>query len=194
MSLRTLDVDTAAALEARFGAPRWLVELAFESGTSRFWNGMGTLSALGHDWVGTGRLATLQPIAEAQGTVAGGISMTLAIVPTVEIPDAPDAFLDIVLTENFQGRPGTVYQAMLDPVTLALKGTPFQRFRGYLDVAEDSELPGAAVLRLTMESRMIDLEVARKRTYTPEDQKAVYPGDTFFDEVASLQNREIILK
>lgn len=194
MTSRTLDQDTADALEAKYGAPRYLVEIVFDSGTARYWNGVGTLTALGEQWLGVGRLGRIEPIGEGQDTVAQGLAFTLTVIPTPEMPDAPDAFLTIALSEEYQGRPCTVYQAQLDPDTRSLKGNPFVRFRGYLDVMEDSELPGAAQLRVAAESRMIDLERPRKRTYTPEDQKALYPGDTFFDDVAALQNREIHLK
>lgn len=192
--MRPLPQEVADALAAREGAPRWLIEIAFDSGTTRLWNGIGTLTALGHEWTGAGRLGGIEPIEETGDTVAAGVVMSLAIVPTEEVPDAPDAFLNIALAEEYQGRRCTIYQAMLDPETLTLVQEPFVRFRGYLDVMEDVELPGAAVLRVTAENRLIDLERPRKRFYTPEDQKAAYPGDTFFDEVASLQNREIVLK
>ena len=194
MTGRSLTVPVSDALGEPVGAPRWLVEIVFDSGTTRLWNGFGDLTALGQVWTGAGRLGSIAPIKETQDAVATGLVFELLILPTPEIPDAPDAFLNIALSEEYQGRPVTVYQAQLDPDTLALIDDPFVRFRGYLDVVEDSEVPGAAVLRVTAENRLVDLERPRRRTYTPEDQKALYPADTFFDEVAALQNREIVLE
>lgn len=190
--------DLTAGVETALGqaatAPRWLVEIEFDSGTTRLWNGIGDLVALGQTWTGAGRLGSIKPIRETQSTVAEGVVMELVIVPTAEIPDAPDAFLNIALSEDYQGRPVTIYQAQMDPDAETLIADPFPRFSGRLDVMEDSELPGAAILRVTAENRLIDLERPRKRTYTPEDHKAQYAGDTFFDEVAALQNREIVLQ
>ena len=194
MTGRSLTVPVSDALGEPVGAPRWLVEIVFDSGTTRLWNGFGDLTALGQVWTGAGRLGSISPIRETQDAVATGLVFELLIVPTPEIPDAPDAFLNIALSEEYQGRPVTVYQAQLDPDTLALIDDPFVRFRGYLDVVEDSEMPGAALLRVSAENRLVDLERPRRRTYTPEDQKALYPADTFFDEVAALQNREIVLE
>lgn len=193
MTARDVTAAVEAALDDPEGAPRWLIEIVFDSGTTRLWNGLGDLSALGQTWVGAGRLLSMAPIQETQQTVANGVRMELLIVPTTENPDAPDAFLNIALTEEYQGRPVTIYQAQLDPGTLALIDDPFVRFKGRLDVMQDSEMPGAALLRVTAESRLIDLERARRRTYTPEDHKAVYPDDTFYDEVAAMQGREIVL-
>lgn len=191
---RDLTPAQQEAVESRTTAPRWLLEIEFDSGTTRLWTGFGILEALGHEWIGAGRLGTIETIQETLDTVARGLSMSLTIIPTEEIPDAPDVFLNAALTEEYQGRPVTVYQAMMDINTLELIDQPFVRFRGHLDVMEDVEMPGASQLRLTAENRLIDLDRARKRTYTPEDQKSVDESDTFFDEVAMLQNREIVLE
>ena len=66
--------------------------------------------------------------------------------------------------------------------------------KGKLDVMEDSELPGSALITVTAENRLIDLDRPKRRTYTPEDQKVLYSTDSFFDEVAALQKRNIDLK
>ena len=52
-----------------------------------------------------------------------------------------------------------------------------------------------AVITVSVENRLIDLEKPRVRRYTPEDQKIDLPfnvRDNGFDEVASVQNKEII--
>jgi hypothetical protein len=181
-------------LSSRKVAPRWLVEIEFDGGTTRLWNGLGILRALGEDWIGAGRLGTIEPIQDTQATVASGVRMSLTIVPTDEMPDAPDAFLNIALSEQYQGRPCTIYGALMNPDTNELIGDPFIRFNGNLDVMEDVEIPGQAVVTVTAENRLIDLERPKNRNYTPEDQKSFFPGDTFFDEVAQLQQREIVLR
>ena len=119
--------------------------------------------------------------------------MSLLIIPTSDQPDAIDDILNIALTENYQGRPVTVWLVQIDHVTGDVITDGFVRFKGNLDTMEDSELPGAAIIKLTAESRLIDLERPRLSTYTPEDQKARHAGDTFFDDVAALQNRLIKL-
>lgn len=191
---RDLTASVSTALGQPDTAPRWLVEFAFDSGTLRLWNGLGDLEAMGETWTGAGRLGEVGTIKETQEVVASGVELRLTIIPTEDQPDAVDAFLNIALAETYQGRPVTIWQAQMDPSTGQLIDEPFTRFRGRLDVMEDSELPGAAVLKITAENRLVDLERARKSTYTPEDQRARYPGDSFFDGVAALQNREIVLK
>jgi len=190
--------NLTAPMEAALGQPtiarRHLVEIAFDSGTARYWDGFGDLPALGETWTGVGRLGGMAPIGEAAGLTAQGISLSLTILPTAEIPDAPDQVLNIALAEEYQGRQVTIYVALIDLATGQAVSDPFARFRGYLDVMTESEIPGAARIEVTAENRLIDLERPNLRTYTPEDHKAVYPGDTFFDHVHLVRQREIVLK
>ncbi len=195
MTDRTLTAAVDTELGQATTAPRALVEIIFDSGPLRLWTGLGPLTAFGNVFTGSGRVGSIEPIRETQETVASGIEMSLLIMPTSDQPDAVDSILNIALSETYQGRPVTIWQAQVDhtadPPTLI--GDPFVRFKGFLDIMQDSETPGAAVINVTAENRLIDLERARRRTYTPEDQKASHAGDTFFDEVAALQNREIKL-
>ncbi len=189
--------DLTAAVDTELGqsttAPRWFVKIELDSGDVRLWNGLGPKTLFGETYTGSGRLGSIEPIQETQEVVASGVQMTLHIMPTTDQPDAVDAILNIALGEEYQGRPVTIWQAQIDHTDGTLIDDPFIRFKGKLDIMRDSELPGSAVITVTAENRLIDLERPRLRTYTPEDQKVKYPNDTFFDEVAALQNREIEL-
>lgn len=193
MSGRTLTAGINTELAQATTAPRWLVEIIFDSGALRLWNGLGDLTALSQTWTGAGKLGFIQPIRETQETVASGVTLTLHLDPDLDLPDEADSILNIALAEEYQGRPVTIYQAQIDHTTGALIADPFIRFKGKLDVMADSEIPGGATITVTAENRLIDLERARPRTYTPEDHKSDYADDTFFDGVAALQNRQIQL-
>lgn len=188
-----------AAVDTELGqsttAPRYLVEILFDSGPLRLWTGIGDLPALGNTFTGTGRLGHIDPIEETQEIVASGIQMALVVLPTTDQPDAVDEILDIALTEEYQGRSITVWQAQINHTTdpPSLIDDPFIRFKGYMDIMEDTELPGAAVIIITAENRLVDFERSQRDTYTPESQREKHPGDTFFDHVAALQTMEIQL-
>lgn len=191
---RDMTAATQAAAEARTQAPRYFVELQLDSGTVRLWDGIGSITALGETWTGAGRLGRVLPGKETKEVVAVGLTLELMVIPTPEMPDAPDAFLNIALAEDYQGRPAIVYEGYVDEATGLIIADPYPIFGGTADVFEDSEIPGAAIVKLTCENVLRALERPKKRTYTPEDQKAIYSGDTFFDYVAPLQNRQIVLK
>ncbi len=195
MTGRTL----TAAVEAELGnpttAPRWFVKIKFDSGDLNLWSGIGDIVVFGDVYTGVGRLGHIEPIQETQGVVASGIAMSLLIIPATDDPDAIDAILNIALSEEYQGRSVTIWQGQVDHTDGTLIADPFLRFRGKLDKMEDSEIAGSqAIIKVTAENRLIDLERPRRRTYTPEDQKASHANDTFFDDVVALQNREIVLK
>ena len=60
-----------------------------------------------------------------------------------------------------------------------------------MDVMTIDDNGETANISLTAESRLIDLERARERRYTSDDQKVRHPNDTGLDFVASLQEKEI---
>lgn len=191
---RDMTAATQAAAEARTQSPRYFVELQLDSGTVRLWDGIGSITALGETWTGTGRLGRVLPGKETKEVVATGLVLELMVIPTSEMPDAPDAFLNIALAEDYQGRPAIVYEGYVNDETGLVIADPYPIFGGTADVFEDSEIPGAVVVRVICENSLRALERPKKRTYTPEDQQAIYPGDTFFSYVAPLQSRQIVLK
>lgn len=196
MSGRTLTAAVNTELGQSTTAPRFLVEIIFDSGPFRVWNGIGDLSAFGDIFSGIGRLGRIEPITETQETVSSGIEMVLDIIPTANDPDAVDSVLNISLAETYQGRAVTIWQAQIDHTTdpPSLIADPFIRFKGFLDVMRDRELPGGqATIVVTAENRLIDLGLSHRRTWTPEDHKSSHSGDTFFDEVVMLEKREIKL-
>ncbi len=194
MTGRTLTAAVETELGKPTTAPRWFVKIEFDSGDLNVWTGIGDITVFGDVYIGIGRLGNIEPIQETQGIVASGIAMSLLIIPATDDPDAIDAILNIALSEEYQGRPVTIWQGQIDHTDGTLIDDPFVRFRGKLDKMEDSEIPGSqALIKVTAENRLVDLERPRRRTYTPEDQKASHANDTFFDDVASLQNREISL-
>ena len=194
MTTRSLSTAQEAAVESRVGAPRYFVEIRFDEGVTRFWTGIGVKELFGFHWTGVGRLGSIDVIEETVDTVAVGVKLSLTVEPSLEVPDAPDEFLNIALGVEYQGRPVTIYQAMFDPDDEdQIIGDLFVRFKGYMDQMEDFEEPGRATIQVTAENRLIDLERARNRRYTGDDQKSRYSMDTFFDEVARLQQREIVL-
>ena len=49
-----------------------------------------------------------------------------------------------------------------------------------------------ATIKLTAESRLIDLDRSRERRFTSEDQKIEFPDDKGLEYVDDLQDKEIV--
>jgi hypothetical protein len=179
---RTIPSGTDAALLAPQLAPIGLVQLAFGSGTVRFWTGVGDLSWGGYTWTGTGTLGKIGQMEETLESRAATLQLELSGIP-------PDV-LAIALAEDWQGREARVYYGVLDD-NRQFVGDPFQIRRGLMDQMTLTE--GAeATITLAIESRDIDLGRANSRRYTAEDQRGEYPGDRGCDAVALLQSQEIV--
>ena len=180
---RSLEASFEAATLAALVRPIVLVELAFASGSVRVWTGLGDLTWNGATWVGTGTFMGISPIEETAEVRAAGVTLTLSGIPS--------SLIALALAEPYQGRPCAIHFGALDTNTYALIGTPFQIFKGRMDVMTIEEGPETATISVSAESRLVDLERARERRYDHQDQQLVAPGDRFFEYVPSIVNAEI---
>lgn len=178
------DITTAFrnAITAGTVRPILLTTGYFDSETLRFWNGEGTLTFGGEDYTGAGYLLKIDPIVETQKTEARGLKL--------ELTGMPSSLIAIALAENYQDRQVTVDFALVD-ASGAVILDPFQFFSGKADIMEIEEGADFATIALSAENDLISLQRVSERRRTPEDQKLTYTGDTFFDNVAALQSKEI---
>lgn len=183
MSVRELGEDLAAAIAADVVYPLLLVEIDSADGFIRVHSGIGDLSWDSKTWTGTGDLGGISAIDESTDVQANGVRFTLSGVPS--------ALLSYALTHAEQGRAAKVWLACFDAAG-EMQGDPYLLFTGLTDVPTIEDSGDTAVIGITAESRLIDLERARVRRYTPEDQKLTDPDDKGFDFVAGLQEAEII--
>jgi hypothetical protein len=155
------------------------VELQFDSGTVRIWNGYGDLDILGGTYTGGGNLLGISQIEESAEIGAKGVSMALSGISST--------ILSYALNENYQYRIVNIYVGSIS----AGVASAYKAFSGRMDVMTIEEAGDTCSITLTAESRLIDLERPRVRRWTSEDQKALYPGDLGFDFINSLQEAEI---
>lgn len=163
-------------------APIGLVELFFASGAFRMWTGFGEISWNGYTWYGAGTLGTISSIEETTETRAAGVELTLSGIG--------EDVLDIAHREVWQGAEARIYYAVFDDHNQFV-GEPFQIRRGIMDQMTLTE-GDKAEIRLQIEPRDIDLGRNKSRRYTAEDQRSAYPGDKGCDQVAALQEKEVV--
>ena len=180
--MREIHEDTAEALAGETLAPVGLVELEFESGTMRLWDGIGTLTWNGNVFSGVGTLGQIGPVEETTENRAVGVALSLSGIPA--------EVLTIAHGEGWQQRAARIYYGVLDGRSFV--GEPIQVFAGLMDqmVLTEGE---QAQIKLTLESDQIDLERTKARRYTAEDQRSEYAGDAGYDQVPSLQDAVIKL-
>lgn len=179
---RDLTEHVAAEIVKQRLRPVLFYEGEFASGTSRAWTGYGEIEWNGHTWQGVGHFGGISAIEETGDIVATGFAVTLSGVP--------QDLLAIALADARQGKPGRVWLAFLDESGNVI-ADPYLSAAGRLDVPEIEEGAETATIRISYESRLIDLERPRVRRYTHEDQQIDYPGDKGFEYIPSLQDAQI---
>jgi hypothetical protein len=155
------------------------VEMEFDSGTERFWNGYGTVTIGGEEYYGAGDILGFSAVEEVSEIAARGVSITLSGLNT--------SMISAALQENYQNRPLTVYYGVIESGVYSTATL----FKGRMDTMNIVESGETSTVEITAENRLIDLERARTYRYTSEDQKALYPNDLGLDFVADLQDKTV---
>ena len=167
---------TASELE-----PIFLVDLEFDSGALYFWNGVRPLTWNGNEYIGGGSLINISPIVETNDIRAVGVNLSMSGLPA--------SLISIALTEAYQGQPVKIRFAAMS--SNAVVADPYLIFDGRMDVLTIDDAGESAMINISAESRLIDLERPRLRRYTPEDQKIDHPNDTGLDYVPVIQDTAI---
>lgn len=179
---RELTAAVAAALTAGTIRPVFFYEGVYSSGTLRLWSGVNDYTWNGQVWAGAGEMLGVSAIEEQSDVRASGFSVSLTADSAI--------ILALNLSAVRQGLAGRVWMGVFDAAGVLIVD-PFKCFEGRLD-APDILLEGArATVQVKYESRLIDLDRARERRYTQEDQQIDYPADLGFEFVPGLQDKAI---
>ena len=178
---RSLTTAFQNQLSASTLEPFFAIKLNFDSGDLRLWTGYGEITVASETYTGGGQLLNISPVEETVEIAAKGITMSLNGI------DA--SLVSLALTENYQARSAKVYLGFISSGSVV--SDPYLAFDGRMDVLSIDDSGETANLTMTAESRLIDLERARERRFTSDDQKLRHPTDTGLDFVASLQEKEI---
>lgn len=147
------------------------------------WTGVGTLTFGGRDYLGTGSLGTIGTIGEGSDGSAIGMTVSLSGI-------APD-LADDILTQPYRGAVFEVFVGALEADFVTLVAPPKLLWRGHVDTVSLTDGEQMA-LTITAESRMRDQGRPRIRRYTDQEQQRRYPGDKFFQYLASLAEINLV--
>tara|TARA_R110001632_G_scaffold9645_1_gene36787 strand:- start:3380 stop:3964 length:585 start_codon:yes stop_codon:yes gene_type:complete len=187
---RDLSSAIVSAISADVFRPFFTVDLMFDTGSVTYgsttvtsaplylWTGHGTQVINGISYVGTGQFLEISAFEETAEIAARNATLTLSGIPS--------DLLALALATPYQGRECIIKFGATDDLT-----DRAVVFSGYMDQMKILESGDTSRIALTVESRLIDLERARVKRYTSENQKAKFPGDLAFDFVNSLQDQEI---
>lgn len=202
---RQVDAELLEALEAPVVSPFLLADFEFDSGTLRFWTGIGPLSLGGFEWTGGGNLVGVSPCNEKQALEAQGMKFTLNGISS--------ALLSAIMLEEYQGRRCNLYISAFSTAsqiigleddgdlllengdTISLEQAnvleAYKIFSGIMDTMEFSDDGKEAIITLNAENILIELRRTKTRRLTDQDQQQRFPGDRGLEFVAGLQDKVV---
>lgn len=180
---RDLTVAMQSAVAQGTVRPVLFYEGEFSAGTVRLWTGVGTVTWNGESWLGAGELLDVSPIEVSGDVRASGMSVSLS--------GMPGSLISVVLAQAQQGLAGRVYVGLMDSAG-AVIADPHLAFSGRLDVPIIDDAGDRCTITISYEGRLIDLQRARERRYTDEDQRIEFPHDRGFEFIPSLQDAAIV--
>lgn len=160
----------------------YAVDLAFSSGNIRMWTGFGDKTISSNTYTGTGNLLSIEGLEEASDLSARGTTLTLNAIDST--------ILSYALTEEYQGRPVTIYWGIDNNVA--------EIFSGFMDKMVIQDSGETSTIKLSVENKLISLERPNPKRYTRESNeatrqtKSLTGTDTFFDWVTRLQDKQIV--
>lgn len=154
----------------------------------RVWTGLGPKVATmpggsSQTWIGVGDLGGIESITESADRRRNGVLFSLSGVDT--------GLLDDVLTDNYQGKDVTVWEAYIDD-NGALIADPALAYSGLMDTMGIVDGDPTGIIKLQCENRDILLQRTSRSFYTDEQQQANFSGDLGLEFIKELQKKQII--
>ncbi len=178
----TRDLDATFLTQMVAGSVQlvYFVEIEFNSGTIRFWSGLGDIIWNSETWTGAGNLIGIQPARELTSVSSAGVMISL---------DGVDpAILSLALLDVRQNKPVSCWFGFMTTAGTIVGGDsgPYLFFGGKVDVMNVSPGADSAVITLNAESDLISLKRSRIRRYTHQDQIIDFTSDLGFEYIDSV--------
>jgi hypothetical protein len=158
------------------------IELDFSTGFVRVTNASYNFDWNGYTWLGLGRVLRIAQVEESGAFRANALQFELSGVPS--------DMISVALGTHYQGRAARLWLAPLDD-NFKILADPVLCWSGRMDTMSVSA-GQQAVIAVTAESRLADLERPRVRRYNDADQRAAYPGDLGMQFVEQMVEKELV--
>lgn len=173
-------MQTASA--APLVRPGLLAYFDFASGPVRLWTGFGNLVWGGNTFSGMGDFLSIERVTEQRDIRASSLTLMLSGVSS--------DYIAYTLSTEYRSREAKLWLCLFDSSN-ALVADPTVIFAGRMDTMTIQDSGESARIALTIESRLADLQRARERRYTNEDQKRYYTSDEGLKYVSGLQLKQL---
>lgn len=175
-----LSTNNAAATSAAHVPYALFAAFNFASGVVRVTSWDQDISWGGNTYQSIGKFAGFSDYEEGTDLTSASLTFTLSGVDS--------SLMSTTLTEKYHNRDASMWIGWLD-ATNTLVDTPYLLWEGYMDSMQIHSDQGQSSISLVCESRLLLLAKAAGWTWSDVHQKQFFPGDNFFNLVASLVNK-----
>jgi hypothetical protein len=158
------------------------IKAEFDSGTIRIWSGAEDLTIGGEVYTGAGDLVNIAPVVDSNDLKSEGL--------TINISGMNSTIMGYAVNENYHFRPITFSLGYLMGDSNEVAGT-LTLFKGRMTVLTINDNPNNNTITIQAENRLTDLSRPCNHRYTKETQEFLHSGDTFFNNINTIQDREI---
>ena len=159
------------------------VKAEFDTDDIYIWSGRDDLVIDGNTYTGAGSLLAISEINESSQLKSNGLS--------ISISGMDKTVLKFALEENYQNRFITIFLGYLMGGANESAGT-LTLFKGRMTNLVINDAPTGSNITINAENRLVDLSRPANLRYTKESQNFLHQGDTAFNRVSSLQDKEIV--
>ena len=177
-----LDSSIVNRLGADEQALFFAVKAEFDTDDILVWSGMDDLVIGSDTYTGAGTLLSVSNSEDNLELKSNGLVVALSGMDTTVV--------NYALTENYQNRPITIFMGYVMGGTNEVSGT-LTLFKGRMTSLVINDTPEGSTVTIDAENRLVDLDRPSNLRYTKESQNFLHSGDTGFNRVASLQDKQI---
>jgi len=177
-----LDSSIVNRLGADEQALFFAVKAEFDTDDILVWSGIDDLVIGSDTYTGAGTLLTVSNAEDNLELKSNGLVVALSGMDTTVV--------NYALTENYQNRPITIFMGYVMGGTNEVAGT-LTLFKGRMTSLVINDAPEGSTVTIDAENRLVDLDRPSNLRYTKESQNFLHSGDTGFNRVASLQDKQI---
>jgi hypothetical protein len=177
-----LDSSIVNRLGADEQALFFAVKAEFDTDDIFVWSGIDDLVIGSDTYTGAGNLLSISNSEDNLELKSNGIVVSLSGMDTT--------IVNYALTENYQNRPITIFMGYVMGGTNEVAGT-LTLFKGRMTSLVINDTPEGSTVTIDAENRLVDLDRPSNLRYTKESQNFLHAGDTGFNRVASLQDKQI---
>jgi len=181
---RSIGTDFQAQLDSSSLQPFYAVSIGFDD-PIRLWTGYDTITIDGDNYFPSGNLLTISGINESADIRANGVKLSLS--------GLDNSIISSALTEDSQGKVVKIFFGVVTTTSnkTVVVDTPYQTFEGFIDTMNISEDSEATRISISVENKLVMLEIPISRRYTDQDQKEFFPEDVGLEFVEGLQDQNI---